>query len=95
MGVHNDYRQDGIDMTFYLLTHPNGTFVKGEGRSDMDALMQCDATISSITMSNPMTPEDRFRQYTDIGMAIFAPVGVAAGAIIYVKFLIWLWSHGI
>lgn len=46
-------------------------------------------------MNLPMTPEDRFRHITDISMAIFAPVGAAAGAFIYVKFLIWLWSHGI
>lgn len=41
VAVHNDYRQDGAFMTFWLFTHPQGFFVKGEGADDMLALRQC------------------------------------------------------
>jgi len=38
VAVHNDYRQDGRDWTFWLLTHPDGRWIKGEGISDGLAL---------------------------------------------------------
>lgn len=38
VAVHNDYRIDGEDHTFWLFTHSSGLFVKGEGKTDMDAL---------------------------------------------------------
>jgi hypothetical protein len=41
VGVHNDYRLTGQRMTFWLFTHPDGRWVKGEGKSDAEALMQC------------------------------------------------------
>jgi hypothetical protein len=40
VAVHNDYRQHGQDCTFWLLTHPTGRWVKGEGVSDGLALDQ-------------------------------------------------------
>ena len=40
VAVHNDYRQDDAPMTFWLLTHPDGRWVKGEGLSDAYALEQ-------------------------------------------------------
>lgn len=40
VAVHNDYKQDGRLMTFWLLTHASGRYVKGEGESDFDALEQ-------------------------------------------------------
>lgn len=42
VAVHNDYRQDGMDLTFWLLTHSCGVWVKGEGLRDIDALMDCE-----------------------------------------------------
>lgn len=59
VGVHNDYRHAGVDMTFYLLTHPDGTFVKGEGQTDMDALMDCDEAIrarAELPNAAPISP---------------------------------------
>ena len=41
VAVHNDYKINGLHMTFWLFTHPNGRWVKGEGSSDEDALMEC------------------------------------------------------
>lgn len=41
VAVHNDYRLAGTPMTFWLLTHESGLYVKGEGKTDLDALMQC------------------------------------------------------
>lgn len=37
VAVHNDYRQGGEDWTFWLFTHPDGRWVKGEGRNDFQA----------------------------------------------------------
>ena len=42
VAVHNDYRLDGEPHTFWLLTHPDGRYVKGEGRTDAAALAQCE-----------------------------------------------------
>ena len=40
VAVHNDYRQDGEPHTFWLLTR-DGRAVKGEGRTDEEALGEC------------------------------------------------------
>ncbi len=40
VGIHNDYRLKGVPHTFWLLTHPTGRFLKGEGRTDAEALDQ-------------------------------------------------------
>lgn len=39
VAVHNDYRQDGKLMTFWLFTR-EGFAVKGEGETDAEALAQ-------------------------------------------------------
>lgn len=41
VAVHNDYRQNGGNYTFWLLTHPDGHYVKGEGATDETALQEC------------------------------------------------------
>lgn len=42
VAVHNDYMLDGCRMTFWLLTNPStGTFVKGEGFTDAEAINSC------------------------------------------------------
>jgi hypothetical protein len=38
VAVHNDYSMGGEAYTFWLFTHPNGSYVKGEGKSDLEAL---------------------------------------------------------
>lgn len=38
VAIHNDYEQEGRFHTFFLLTHPSGIFVKGEGESDEVAI---------------------------------------------------------
>jgi len=38
VAVHNDYRLDGVEMTFWLMTHGIGIFLKGEARTDLGAL---------------------------------------------------------
>lgn len=40
VAVHNDYRQQGELHTFWLFTHPSGKYLKGEGRSDEEAVAQ-------------------------------------------------------
>lgn len=41
VAIHNDYRQNGEAHTFWLFTHPNGRYIKGEGKTDLDALKIC------------------------------------------------------
>jgi hypothetical protein len=52
VACHNDYRQNGISMTFWLFTHPNYMPAKGEGKSDNEAI---DIVLSIVakTASNP------------------------------------------
>lgn len=40
VAVHNDYSLQGQPRTFWLFTHPNGRWVKGEGLSDAIALQE-------------------------------------------------------
>jgi len=53
VAVHNDYTLNGSDRTFWLLTHPNGVYIKGEGPTDMDALMECDRQARQIFAPSP------------------------------------------
>jgi len=42
VGVHNDYKLNGVRYTFWMLTRPSdNTFIKGEGTTDYEALQQC------------------------------------------------------
>ena len=41
VAVHNDYKSNGLPMTFWLFTHPSGRWVKGEAASDEEALKEC------------------------------------------------------
>lgn len=38
VAVHNDYRLHGERKTFWLFTHPNGRWIKGEGATDAEAI---------------------------------------------------------
>lgn len=38
VAVHNDYRLNGKNMTFWLFTNSDGRFVKGEGFTDLEVL---------------------------------------------------------
>lgn len=38
VAIHNDYFVDEKFHTFWLFTHQNGRFLKGEGSSDKEAL---------------------------------------------------------
>ena len=40
VAVHNDYKLDGKSMTFWLFTHPDGRYIKGEGVTDFEACTQ-------------------------------------------------------
>jgi hypothetical protein len=47
VAVHNDYWQHGELYTFWLLTHPSGRWLKGEGLSDAEALNQIRAVLNA------------------------------------------------
>lgn len=57
VAVHNDYKLDGNPMTFWLFTHPDGHWIKGEGVDDEHALAECFAASKvraiSTTPSEP------------------------------------------
>lgn len=40
VAVHNDYQLNGEPHTFWLFTNPDGRWLKGEGRTDEEALEQ-------------------------------------------------------
>lgn len=40
IAVHNDYRLQGQKYTFYLWTHPNGRWIKGEGHQGQTAALE-------------------------------------------------------
>lgn len=40
VAVHNDYWQGQVRHAFWLLTHPDGTYLVGTGLTDADALNQ-------------------------------------------------------
>lgn len=40
VAVHNDYKLEGKSRTFWLLTHPSGQWAKGEGDTDVEALVE-------------------------------------------------------
>ena len=48
VAVHNDYRKDGKAMTFWLFTHPDGRWVKGEGEDDAHALHEIRCQIAAM-----------------------------------------------
>ena len=39
VAAHNDYRLNGKSYTFWLFTHDNGRYFKGEGETDVEAVM--------------------------------------------------------
>jgi hypothetical protein len=41
VAVHSDYVLKGRLVTSWLLTHPSGRWVKGEGSTDEEALLEC------------------------------------------------------
>jgi len=47
VAIHNDYKLNGTPMTFWLLTHPSGRFVKGEGETDEIAILECQAQMKN------------------------------------------------
>jgi hypothetical protein len=61
VAIHNDYKQNGFDMTFWLFTKPNessigrmmqGCYVKGEGDNDYEALYQVAEQLGLTSMED-------------------------------------------
>lgn len=48
VAVHNDYRQNGHPHTFWLFTTPESVAIKGEGRTDAEALNQVRAQLTEL-----------------------------------------------
>lgn len=53
VAVHNDYRLNGEDMTFWLMTHQCGLYLKGEGKTDADALLQIEDQARKVFAPSP------------------------------------------
>ena len=58
VAVHNDYRLNGEPHTFWLWTHPNGRWIKGEGKTDAEALSECYTRISSLEASGEVAVKE-------------------------------------
>jgi hypothetical protein len=56
VAVHNDYRLNGNRHTFWLLTHPSGRYVKGEGPTDEVALDECLKQIDRFSLGGAIGP---------------------------------------
>lgn len=54
VAVHNDYRLHGNPHTFWLLTHPCGSWIKGEGATDYDALTECRNEAATIILDREL-----------------------------------------
>jgi hypothetical protein len=54
VAVHNDYRQGGMPMTFWLFTHSDGRWVKGEGATDHLALVAVFRRLGLMQMPPPV-----------------------------------------
>ena len=48
VAVHNDYRKDRRSYTFWLLTHADGRWVKGEAETDEEALKMCEEAAGPV-----------------------------------------------
>lgn len=55
VAAHNDYRQDGKLMTFWLFTR-DGVCVKGEAETDYDALLQVERQTIRAAPAELRTP---------------------------------------
>lgn len=58
VAVHNDYNQGGEFHTFWLFTHTSGRFVKGEGKSDHEAVSRAATQAFALGMPFPPAPHD-------------------------------------
>ena len=67
VAVHNDYRLDGEPATFWLFTHPDGRWVKGEGSTDVLALLDVAEEVVSLktTISFPKPGDPVWIQTSD------------------------------
>lgn len=53
VAVHNDYRQNGANMTFWLMTHDCGVYLKGEGWTDLEALTHIEKQARNVFAPSP------------------------------------------
>lgn len=58
VAIHNDYRQDGISHTFWLLTKGDRA-IRGEGRTDADALNNIRAVLGDAATPAPHPPPEQ------------------------------------
>lgn len=66
VAVHNDYRQGGHLMMFWLFTHPDGRWLKGEADSDRQAVIEIMSQafkgkriVDTVTVSGKKTERTR------------------------------------
>jgi hypothetical protein len=69
VATHNDYRQDGQTHTFWLVAK-DGRCIKGEGRTDMEALDDCRFQIDMLSPAPPAQPEKCWTKCCRCGKAM-------------------------
>jgi hypothetical protein len=72
VAVHNDYRLNGEPYTFWLFTK-DGCAVKGEGRTDAEALDQVRAALST-TNAQPQGADQFVKNAEEAGKALVASI---------------------
>lgn len=60
VAVHNNYKLNGLTYSFWLWTHPNGRWIKGDGFTDKEALDECVAAHAVID-AKPVFDESEVR----------------------------------
>jgi hypothetical protein len=84
VAVHSDYRQNGEHFTFWLFTHENRRWIKGEGRTDEEALQaavndsQRDDTRTGLFAEN-LELKRRLAALSETSTAPAAPLATASG----------------
>lgn len=62
VAVHNDYRLLDAPHTFWLFTHANGRWIKGEGRTDTEALAEAQSALRASEHAEPVQVTDADRE---------------------------------
>ena len=60
VGIHNDYRVAGEARRLWLLTKPEGSYVKGEGTGEGTALSEAEAAIAVLRTTRTAQIHDAF-----------------------------------
>lgn len=56
LAAHADFEQDGKRRVFWLWTHPYGGWIRGEGATDRESLLDCIAVMTKGRAASASSP---------------------------------------